>query len=276
MNRTDLALEAQEELVRQGGDLRGIQTHQFTRRGIDITQVQVCSDEAARQLGKPQGLYTTLTLDMETQEPDDAAQVLADQLSSLLPPGPVLVVGLGNAAVTPDAIGPRTLDGLLVTRHLVHAFPEAFGTLRSCSALAPGVLASTGIESAQLVRSALQASGCACIIAIDALAASAHERLCCTIQLSDTGIAPGSGVGNHRSELTKRSLGVPVIALGVPTVIRADALCGCRKPTGLIVTPSDIDARIRQMSRILSAGLNRALFPQLSEMEIAKFTGGAS
>ena len=158
----------------------------------------------------------------------------------------------------------------MVTRHLRRRLPDLFGPLADCCAFAPGVLASTGLESAEIVRGIAQASGAGTLIAVDALAACEEKRLCCTVQLADTGIVPGSGIGNTRTAFDQRTMGVPVIAVGVPTVISAGTLRGDPSQAGLIVTPSDIDARIAHMARILAAGINRALFPHLSEAEIAK------
>ena len=254
MNHTDLALEAHQQVHTGAGTLPGVRIHQQEEDEISITQIRIETDDAARRLEKPTG------------------QVLGLQLAQLLgpAPGPVLIVGLGNAAITPDAIGPRTLPHILVTRHLRRRLPDLFGPLADCCAFAPGVLASTGLESAEIVRGIAQASGAGTLIAVDALAACEEKRLCCTVQLADTGIVPGSGIGNTRTAFDRRTMGVPVIAVGVPTVISAGTLRGDPSQAGLIVTPSDIDARIAHMARILAAGINRALFPHLSEAEIAK------
>ena len=275
MKRTDLALEAHQQVKTADPDLDGVRVTRLADDGIQITKVCVMSQEAAEKLDKPQGCYITLELEnlfRSSGTGQQAARSLADQLSSLLPRDldSVLVVGLGNAAVTPDAIGPRTLDHLLITRHLRSRLPDLFGGLVGCCAIAPGVLGSTGMESAALVRSALAACRCEAMIVVDALAACEEKRLCCTVQLSDAGIIPGSGIGNTRAALNASAMGIPVIAIGVPTVIRADVLRGDEEPSDLIVTPSDIDRRIRTMARILAAGINRALYPQLSEEEIAK------
>ena len=145
---------------------------------------------------------------------------MLSQLKKLLPPkGAVLVAGLGNRAMTPDAVGPLAVEHLLVTRHLISALPNCFGSFRAVSAVTPGVLGQSGVESAEAVAALVRELQPAAVIAVDALAARRTERLCTTVQLSDTGIAPGSGVGNHRHPLNRETLGVPVIAIGVPTVI---------------------------------------------------------
>ena len=274
MQHTDLALEAHQQVKQEAAHLNGVTVQEQMQEQIRVTRVQITEPEAARKLDKPLGTYITLELEQLLRQgeniPEQAGQVLAEQLGKLLPAGPVLVTGLGNAAVTPDAVGPRSLEHLLVTRHLQRYLPEVFGSLRSCSAFAPGVLGSTGIESAQMVRGIVELSGAAALIVVDALAACEEKRLCTTVQLADTGIVPGSGIGNHRAAFDETTMGIPVIAVGVPTVIRAEVLCG--KSSDLIVTPSDIDRRVAQMARIIGAGINRALFPELDAAEIERLT----
>lgn len=228
------------------------------------------------RLEKPIGQYITLDLAALLRDPSAApqraGQVLGAQLAQLLgpAPGPVLIVGLGNAAITPDAIGPRTLPYILVTRHLRRRLPDLFGPLADCCAFAPGVLASTGLESAEIVRGIAQASGAGTLIAVDALAACEEKRLCCTVQLADTGSSPAAASATPAPPLTGGPWACRSSPVGVPTVISAGTLRGDPSQAGLIVTPSDIDARIAHMARILAAGINRALFPHLSEAEIAK------
>lgn len=274
MLRTDLALEAHQQVKGEAAELPGVEVQERTLEQILVTRVRITEPEAARELDKPMGTYITLELEQLLRHgeniPEQAGEALAEQLRTLLPDGPVLVVGLGNAAVTPDAIGPRSLEHLLITRHLRRYMPEAFGMLRSCSAFAPGVLGATGLESASMVQGVVGLSGAQAMIVVDALAACEEKRLCTTVQLADTGIVPGSGIGNHRAAFDKSSMGIPVIAVGVPTVIRAEVLRQDGKPSDLIVTPSDIDRRVVQMARIIGAGLNRALFPELSAAELCR------
>ena len=286
VRRSDLALEAQA-LCPDAGVLRGVASHVRDRDGFPVTTVEVTSPEGARALGKPVGSYVTLDLDPllshQTEAFSRAASVLAAELRALLPgdPGsPVLVVGLGNRNITPDLLGPLALDHTLVTRHLVSAAPAHFGDFRPVSALAPGVLSDTGMESAEITAAVSSALHPACVIVVDALASRSLSRLCRTVQLSDTGISPGSGVGNHRMALDQETLGVPVLSVGVPTVVEAstlaldileesglgdvepEALCGCGED--LFVTPREIDAQIATLAKLLGYGLSMALNPQLS------------
>lgn len=276
MYRTDLALEAHQQSQREAARLSGVTVEEQHCHNIPVTTVKITSREAAEKLDKPRGCYITLELEQLLKHGQDVPEVggeaLGQQLQRLLPAGPVLVVGLGNAAVTPDAVGPRSLEHLLVTRHLRQFMPETFGVLRACSAFAPGVLGATGLESAQMVRRIAELSGAASMIVVDALAACEEKRLCTTVQLADTGIVPGSGIGNSRAAFDQSTMGVPVIAVGVPTVIRAEVLRQDGKPSDLIVTPSDIDRRVAGMARIIGAGINRALFPELSSAELAQLT----
>ena len=173
-----------------------------------------------------------------------------------------------DSETKPDALGPLCLRGLFLTRHLIRHLPEQFGGVRPVSAVAPGVLATTGMESLELVRGAVRHVRPACVLAVDALAAAAPERLCRTFQLSDAGIVPGSGVGNARAALQKRTLGVPVFCLGVPTVLDAGTLGG---PRGMIVTPRDIDAQVRFLGRVAADAVNLALHPEISYDDFAQF-----
>ena len=204
------------------------------------------------------------------QDVRPAAEALAAELRRLLrlqPGQGVLVAGLGNEAVTPDALGPLCLRGLFLTRHLIRHLPEQFGGVRPVSAVAPGVLATTGMESLELVRGAVRHVRPACVLAVDALAAAAPERLCRTFQLSDAGIVPGSGVGNARAALQKRTLGVPVFCLGVPTVLDAGTLGG---PRGMIVTRA-ISTRRSAFSGALRRTLSTSRCAEISYDDFAQF-----
>ena len=285
--RTDLALEARE-LLGEKGELPGIRSQEAEAEGFPLTTVEVTDEEGARVLGKPVGTYHTLDLTgLERREEGAfprAVKALAGLLAPLLPRGETLVVGLGNRAITPDAIGPQAADRTLVTRHLVSMSPEHFGSFRPVAALAAGVLGTTGVESGEIVRAVADKIGVMAVIAVDALAARRVERLCATVQVCDTGIAPGSGVGNHRFALNRESLGVPVIAVGVPTVVdgatlaadlleeaggRADpqALAGAPGAT-LMVTPRDIDQRVADLSKVIGYGVSLALQPELGLEEL--------
>ena len=183
-----------------------------------------------------------------------------------------MVVGLGNLAITPDLVGPLAVDHTLVTRHLVAHLKE-FAHLRPVAALAAGVLATTGVESGQLIQAVAERLRPGCIVAVDALASRSVERLCRTVQISDTGIVPGSGVGNHRMALNRQTLGVPVLAVGVPTVVEASTLAmdllgreeGEDLPgRELFVTPREVDSRVADLARVIGYGVSLALNPELS------------
>lgn len=281
--RTDLALEAQElwkESAEKTTRLPGVRARNRKREGWPITRVEILNDTGAKALGKPVGTYVTVDLTAFRDRREDffgrAVRALGAELRELLPQeGTALVVGLGNRAMTPDAVGPQALDHLLVTRHLLRAMPEQFSGLRPVAAVRTGVLATTGLESAELVRGAAETVQPDFIVAVDALAARRMARVCATVQVSDTGIAPGSGVGNRRMALNEESLGVPVFAVGIPTVVDGatlaadlmeeagvpeldpEALRGRGQP--LMVTPQDIDARVRDLSKVVGYALNWAL-----------------
>lgn len=210
-----------------------------------------------------------------------SARAVAEQLTELmgeLPPAAcVLAVGLGNRAITPDRIGPGVYDHLLVTRHLVEQLPGQFQGFRPVAALAPGVLGTTGMESGETVKAVCDALHPALVIAADALVCGGTDRLCRTVQLTDAGIAPGSGVGNRRWALNRENLGVPVIAIGAPTVMDGAALtaglkdeASSRAGRELLVTPRDIDSRAADLAKVIGYGINLALQPglELEELEL--------
>ena len=284
ITRTDLALEGVEQL-RQGGDisrLDGICAAEYTRHGYGVTDVRVATKQAAEAVGKPEGRYVTIDLRPYFRREERffarAARCLASELRTLLPgvgeDWPVLVAGLGNRGMTADAVGPLALESLLVTRHMVRSLPRQFRGFTPVSALAPGVLAATGMEALELLRGAVQATGCAAVIAVDALAARSRERLCATVQLGDTGLIPGSGVGNHRKAIDKTTLGVPVVAVGVPTVIAAHLLGdGQPEDDPLFLTPRDIDGKVRELGRVIGYGVTLALQEGLSVEEVMGLLG---
>ena len=270
--RTDLALECTEGIPVSAGI-------RLTERGtaFRITEITVDSDAAGAEIGKKRGHY--LTLEYARTQPDTAmlraqAEELAAELRRFLPEGAVLVAGLGNADITPDALGPQTAARILATRHLRRELREqepdtAFlRALRPVSVLANGVLGQSGIETAELIGALRETVQPACIIAVDALACASAARLGCTVQISDAGISPGSGVQNARAELSRQTLGIPVIALGVPTVM--DLHTALRQSGGetdlpdMMVTPRDIDRLLHHAARLLSLGINLALHPQFS------------
>ena len=281
--RTDLALEARElwqESAEKTTRLSGVKAEKTKREGYPVTTVKILDQEGAKALGKPVGNYRTVDLTSYWQRKPEfferAVRTLGGELRELLPgEGTVLVVGLGNRAMTPDAIGPEVLSHLLVTRHLISAMPRQFSGFRPVSVLRSGVLGTTGVESAEAVRGLASEVKPACVIAVDALASRRVGRVCAAVQLSDTGIIPGSGVGNHRHPLNAETLGVPVIAIGVPTVVDSATLAAdLLEETGvtdydeeklrtsrqnLMVTPRDIDQQVRDLSKVVGYGINWAL-----------------
>lgn len=280
VQRTDLAAEAQELWQQRAGEtaeLPGVRGEDREVKGFAVHTVTVEDEQGASALGKPVGSYVTLELDGLLRREEDAfsrgVEALAELLRPMLPEGgEALVVGLGNRAITPDLLGPLSAERTLVTRHLVEQIPEHFGAFRPVAALTPGVLALTGVESGQLVAAAVEHLRPACVIAVDALASRSVERLCRTVQLADTGIIPGSGVGNHRMALNRESLGVPVIAVGVPTVVEASTLVmdllgredGEVTGQGLFVTPREIDSRVDDLAKVIGWGISMALNPALT------------
>ena len=227
--RTDLALEARElwqESTEKTTRLSGVKATKSKEEGYPVTRVDILDRRGEEALGKPQGTYLTIDLTSFWQRKPDfferAVRAVGSQLKAMLPEkGPALIVGLGNAAMTPDAVGPLAADSVLVTRHLIAASPKHFAGFRPVAVFRAGVLGTTGVESAEAVRGLVAQVKPSLVIAIDALAARRVGRMCTTVQLSDTGIVPGSGVGNHRAALNKETLGVPVFAVGVPTVVDA-------------------------------------------------------
>ena len=284
ITRTDLALEGVEQL-RQGGDisrLDGVCAAEYPRQGYGVTDVRVATKQAAEEVGKPEGRYVTIDLRPYFRREEGffarAVGCLASELRTLLPgvgeDWPVLVAGLGNRGMTADAVGPLALESLLVTRHMVRSLPRQFRGFTPVSALAPGVLAATGMEALELLRGAVQATGCAAVIAVDALAARSRERLCATVQLGDTGLIPGSGVGNHRKAIDKTTLGVPVVAVGVPTVIAAHLLGdGQPEDDPLFLTPRDIDGKVRELGRVIGYGVTLALQEGLTVEDVTGLLG---
>ncbi len=283
IKRTDLALEARElwqESAQRTTRLSGVKATKTKQEGYPVTRVDILDNRGEEALGKPQGSYLTIDLTSFWQRKTDfferAVRAVGSQLKGLLPAeGPVLIIGLGNAAMTPDAVGPLAADSVLITRHLIAAMPRHFAGFRPVAVFRTGVLGTTGVESAEAVRGLAEEIKPALVIAIDALASRRVGRVCTTIQLSDTGIIPGSGVGNHRAALNRETLGVPVFAIGVPTVVDAATLAADlleesgvenvrpeslqKEGQGLMVTPQDIDQQVRDLSKVIGYGINWAL-----------------
>ncbi len=271
--RTDLAMEAVADAA--------VQTQQ--KGGIEWTTLDLTVEEATR-IGKTAGRYITATVSPLTDDERDLekkAVLLGEALRQLLPTsGCVLVVGLGNEAITPDALGPRTASMVLATRHIQGEFARSVGLddLRPTVVLKPDVLGNTGVESSEMVRGVCRVVNPAAVIAVDALAARSVDRLGCTVQLSDTGISPGSGVGNNRKALTRETLKLPVIGIGVPTVVDAGTLAkdltgaeqAAVSPRGaeMMVTPREIDLMIARAARLLAMTIHAALQPTYSPLEL--------
>lgn len=277
--RTDLAVESLAGVRSRSGI-----TEHKRGKAFRITEIHIADDESGKPLGKGKGRYITLEsepLSRFSDQYETMAEELAEELRQLLPEeGCVLVAGLGNMDITPDALGPRTTAKVLATRHLKKELAEEdeefLKSLRQVSVIAGGVLGQTGIETAELIQAVANFIHPTAIIAIDALACSSLERLGTTIQISDTGIAPGSGVANHRNALDTRTFGIPVIGIGVPTVIGmhtiAEDLTGrLPLPTkqDMMVTPRDVDRLISQASHLLACGINLALQPQMDYADVA-------
>ena len=286
--RTDLAVEAIEN-HKSAAALPHVRQSDRMLEGFAVHGVRILSEDAAREIGKPLGRYLTLELDALIRREEDAfpraCKALSTLLRELLPrpnDGPVLIAGLGNRMITPDAIGPQTADHVIATRHLVAQSPAIFADWRPVSALAPGVLGQTGVETGEVICGVLDRVRPAAVIAVDALAAGRLSRLLRTVQLADTGITPGAGVGNARTALNEETLGVPVIAVGVPTVVDGatlaheissqlgqpdcEALDDLSQP--VMITTRDIDHEVADSSRMIGYAVNMALHPHLSVADI--------
>ncbi len=294
--KIDLALEAKEFAegsAEKTSRLSGVRAEEDTLFGLPLTRVHILDERGEAALGKPQGTYLTLDLPQLPRDRDEilktarAVAAMLEELPAFPREGLALVVGLGNRQITPDAIGPKTTDALLVTRHLVKNLSEQFADLRPVAALAAGVAGTTGMESGEIVGAMVKKLKPACLIAVDALAARRQERVCRTIQVADTGIVPGSGVGNARMALDEKTLGIPVLAVGIPTVVDAGTLCmDLMEETGQdfdpavfrtegaewFVTPRNVDQQVSILSRILGLGISTALHVDFSVEDVEKWT----
>ena len=279
--RTDLALEARESIEDKAEGLHGVvvEEHYEESSDVHITKVIVETKNGAKMLGKPMGVYITLEAPAMTEPEEDyhqeISEILADQLRSILPEPDreqsILVVGLGNREVTADSLGPNVVDNLFINRHIVREYGKVAynrSKMHQVSSLIPGVMAKTGMESAEIIKGVISETKPDVVIVIDALAARSTKRLNRTIQITNTGIHPGSGVGNHRNAITQESLHVPVLALGVPTVVDAATIVGdamgerpvaLKELNNMYVTTKDVDQQIQQISHILCDGINKAL-----------------
>ena len=295
--RTDLALEARESITEAESELRGVRVEEYCQEQDDIrvTKVMIDTKNAAKAMGKPIGTYVTIEAPTLLEPDEDYHREISECLSRELVQMiqqekeelSVLVVGLGNREVTADALGPQVVDNLFITRHIVKEYGSAAYNrkrMNLISSIEPGVMAKTGMETAEIIKGVVSETGPDLLVVIDALAARSTRRLNRTIQITNTGIQPGSGVGNHRNALTEESLGVPVIAIGVPTVVDAATIVGDAlerimeteqgfdrvkymgnhrtafvELNNMYMTGKDIDAVVKRVSYTVSEGINMAL-----------------
>lgn len=318
---TDLAIEIAESITTRATEINGVEiaTEECDISDTVVTVVKVTNKPGSEAMGKPLGNYVTLESQLLKENDREAHEsiikVLSKYINWLCPLGnnpTILVVGLGNSQVTPDALGPKTVERILVTRHIKDTVSEDIaGNVSSVAAVAPGVMGVTGIETVEIVKGIVERVKPDLVIAIDALAARKVSRVNATIQLSDTGVAPGAGVGNKRKTINKESLGVPVIAIGVPTVVDAatlandtleimiDSMLAQADETGpfyemlksmadedkyqlitevlspyaenMFVTPKEVDAVIENLVNIIANSINIALHPGINNTDISKY-----
>lgn len=274
--RTDLAAEAAFSAIKSRTE--GIKQQIRQGRTSKITEITIETDEAGKPIGKGKGRYITIEAASPYAEFTEQADDIADELKKLCGcDNNILIIGLGNSGITPDALGPKAVSGIIATRHLRDELPKGhfLSGLHSVSALATGVLGQTGIEVAEITKAVCDRTSPECVIVIDALACADSSRLGTTVQLTDTGISPGSGVQNSRKELSRQTLGVPVVAVGVPTVIDMHTIFENmsgkipeKNLPNMMVTPRDIDRIIDRTAKLIAHALNRAFQPELSHEDI--------
>ena len=306
--RTDLASE-RRDIYQKANNLEQIDGIEATKEDIDenikVERVKITNENGEKAIGKPMGDYITIDIQKlkiaQEEELEKAGEILANELKTIVAKhvdsqGEILVVGLGNSYVTPDSLGPKVTNEIEVTRHIINYLPQYVeeGT-RMVSAIAPGVLGTTGIETAEILKGIVDNIHPKLVIVIDALASRSIERISSTVQLSDTGIVPGAGVGNMRNEISQKTLGIPVVAIGIPTVVETAVLVNdcldlfitklqeeaksndylnqlkqednyeeikealVPKDYNLIVTPKEIDDLIENMTQVVATGINRAM-----------------
>ena len=307
--RTDLASERRDiyqKASKQEGEIDGIEsTKEDINENIKVERVKITNENGEKAIGKPIGNYITIDIKKlkiaQEEEIEQAANTLSNELKKILDEhvdkqGEILVVGLGNIYVTPDSLGPKVINEIDVTRHIINYLPQYVEEeTRMVSAIAPGVLGTTGIETVEILKGIVDNIHPKLVIVIDALASRSIERISSTVQVSDTGIVPGAGVGNTRSEISIKTLGIPVIAIGIPTVVETAVLVNdsldlfieklqdeaksndylnrlkeednyeeikealVPKDYNLIVTPKEIDELIENMKDIVAIGINNSL-----------------
>ena len=306
--RTDLASE-RRDIYQKANNLEKIDGIEATKEDINenikVERVKITNENGEKAIGKPMGDYITIDIQKlkiaQEEELEKAGEILANELKTIVAKhvnsqGEILVVGLGNSYVTPDSLGPKVTNEIEVTRHIINYLPQYVeeGT-RMVSAIAPGVLGTTGIETAEILKGIVDNIHPKLVIVIDALASRSIERISSTVQLSDTGIVPGAGVGNTRNEISQKTLGIPVVAIGIPTVVETAVLVNdcldlfitklqeeaksndylnqlkqednyeeikealVPKDYNLIVTPKEIDDLIENMTQVVATGINRAM-----------------
>ncbi|MCI5735397.1 MAG: GPR endopeptidase [Eubacterium sp.] len=274
-NRTDLAVESYEN----GGKtvLDGVKVEE----NDNVTTVTVFNENGAAALGKGIGKYITYCTDTaldDSQIFDGRLDELSKILSSLLPKNikSVLVAGLGNTDITADALGPKTVNYVLATRHIINDYNNDnsyFSDFFNVSSISTGVLGDTGIESAEIIKGVVNQIKPDCVIAVDALAASSSSRLGNTVQLSDVGISPGSGVGNHRYEISESTLGVPVVSIGIPTVVSTSVIRGKNDNGAMFVTPREIDRIIEHGAKLIAMTVNVCLQKNIDAKDLFSLVG---
>ena len=307
--RTDMAVERRDLYKKANNvenEVEGIESQQEdVNEKIKITRVKITSEQGEQAIGKPKGEYITIDIKkinlLTEEELEDASKILAEELKRLIGEkiefkDDVLIVGLGNEEVTPDALGPNVIKNVEITRHIINYLPQYIDeNTRPVSAIAPGVLGTTGIETLEIIKGVVEHIKPKLLIVIDALASRSMERISSTIQISNTGIVPGAGVGNTRKEISENTLSIPVIAIGIPTVVETavvvnDALdifieklqqeaksndylneikekdnyeeikeALLPKDFNFIVTPKEIDELVLNMGKVVANGINMSL-----------------
>ena len=291
--RTDLALETTERFAEENTEIRGVEIHEEydEEKEIRTTVVRIVTENGAKSMGRPQGTYITIEAPDLSEPDEDYHREISEEISShlkqlidLKKEKSILVVGLGNSAITADALGPHVVENLRMTRHIIREYSLrgiGYDKMHRVSGIVPGVMAQNGMETAEIIQGVVSETKPDVVIAIDALAARSVRRLNRTIQITDTGIHPGSGVGNHRNGLTEENLQVKVIGIGVPTVVDAativhdsmahllDTLEETEQKEfldemiapnlySMFVTPKDVDETVKYLSFTISEGLNMA------------------
>lgn len=282
--RTDLAIERCEFLGEK--NIEGIEIERFEAKGATVSRIDVVNEKGARIVEKPVGRYVTVEVTpfaKHAQFIDDSFEVLCEEMKRMIPEkGSVLVAGLGNIRITPDALGPKCASMIFATRHITGELLKSTGLdgLRSVSAFSTGVMGETGAEAGELIEGAVKMLKPDIVITVDALAARSVSRLGNTVQMCNTGIVPGSGVGNSRKEISERTLGIPVIAIGVPTVVDAATLVSDYSGVNevdddaktMMVTPREVDLMIERAAKLTSLAVNCALQKEIKPEDMLILT----